>query len=230
ISVLTAWLTYIALEPYVRRFWPQLLIGWTRLLSGHVRDPLVGRDFLVGTAMGTIAALLVGLLDLVPRLLGHPFTALLPLPVTLLGSRYAVASALGTVKPSFDNALQVLAVAVFLRILVKRTWLVFALSMILILPFAMNNLFTAGNLALQLPVFLTGVALMFIVLMRFGLLALVIAFLTMRVTEIFPLTLDLSHPYAGTSVLMVVGIVGLAAYGYYASRGDEPLFGKDLLA
>ena len=31
---MTVWLFYVALEPYVRRFWPQLLIGWTRALSG----------------------------------------------------------------------------------------------------------------------------------------------------------------------------------------------------
>src|SRR5262249_25693108 len=56
---LNVWLFYIALEPYVRRFWPQLLIGWTRALSGHLRDPLVGRDVLVGVAAGTIGALLI---------------------------------------------------------------------------------------------------------------------------------------------------------------------------
>src|ERR1019366_3807628 len=29
---------YIALEPYVRWRWPQLLIGWIRVLTGHLRD------------------------------------------------------------------------------------------------------------------------------------------------------------------------------------------------
>ena len=56
INATLIWLLYMAFEPYVRRFWPTLLIGWTRLLSGQVRDPLVGRDILVGAAAGTIAA------------------------------------------------------------------------------------------------------------------------------------------------------------------------------
>jgi hypothetical protein len=64
------WLFYIALEPYVRRFWPQLLIGWTRLISGHMRDPLVGRDVLVGVAAGTIAAFLIAWRELAPHVLG----------------------------------------------------------------------------------------------------------------------------------------------------------------
>jgi hypothetical protein len=46
------WLTYISLEPYVRRLWPTALISWTRLLSGRIRDPLVGRDILIGLIAG----------------------------------------------------------------------------------------------------------------------------------------------------------------------------------
>ena len=40
----TMWTSYIAVEPYVRRYWPEILISWNRLLSGRFRDPLVGRD------------------------------------------------------------------------------------------------------------------------------------------------------------------------------------------
>ena len=43
------WVVYIALEPYVRKFWPDSLLGWSRLLAGHIRDPRVGRDVLIGT-------------------------------------------------------------------------------------------------------------------------------------------------------------------------------------
>jgi hypothetical protein len=228
-SGMIAWLSYIALEPYVRRFWPELLIGWTRLMSGRIRDPLVGRDFLIGTAAGMIAAFLISLLTVVPRLLHRDATALLPSSMLLLGSRYAIASALGVVMPAYNNAIQCLAVAVFLRILVKRPWLVFSLSMVLILPVAMNNIFTGENAALQMPIFLGGVAMMFIILLRFGLLALVVAFLTMHLWQVFPLTLTMGRPYAGTSIVLMLGIAALSGYGYYASRGDEPLFGKDLL-
>ena len=36
------WIVYVALEPYVRRRWPQIMITWSRLLGGGVRDPVVG--------------------------------------------------------------------------------------------------------------------------------------------------------------------------------------------
>lgn len=55
VSALVIWLFYIALEPGVRRNWPRSLIGWTRLLSGRFRDPMVGREVLLGLTGGVIA-------------------------------------------------------------------------------------------------------------------------------------------------------------------------------
>jgi hypothetical protein len=146
-------------------------------------------------------------------------TALLPSALFLLGGRHAAASAVGVVVPAFNDAIQCLAVAVFLRMFVKRTWLVFTLSMLLTLPIAMTNLFTGANAALQIPVFIAGVALMFAVLLNYGLLAL----------TVFPMTLNMARPYAASSVLLMLGIISLSAYGYYAARGNEPLFGRDFL-
>ena len=41
------WAAYLALEPYVRRRWPEALIGWNRMLAGRWKDPRVGRDVLL---------------------------------------------------------------------------------------------------------------------------------------------------------------------------------------
>ena len=48
----TVWVLYMAIEPYVRRVWPRMLVSWTRLLSGRLRDPLLGRDVLIGLLVG----------------------------------------------------------------------------------------------------------------------------------------------------------------------------------
>ena len=50
----TTWMLYLALEPWVRRRWPQTIISWSRLLSGQFRDPLVGRDILFGVMLGVV--------------------------------------------------------------------------------------------------------------------------------------------------------------------------------
>ena len=47
-SVGLAYVFYLAIEPYARRLWPRMLVSWVRILDGRFRDPLVGRDLLVG--------------------------------------------------------------------------------------------------------------------------------------------------------------------------------------
>jgi predicted Ser/Thr protein kinase len=47
-----AYVLYLALEPFVRRRWPEQLIASTRLLSGNYRDPMVGRDVMMGLVAG----------------------------------------------------------------------------------------------------------------------------------------------------------------------------------
>ena len=56
------WLLYLALEPYVRKFWPTTLISWSRCVAGNVLDPQVGRDVLIGVSVAAIV-LLVGRLE-----------------------------------------------------------------------------------------------------------------------------------------------------------------------
>ena len=45
-------LLYLAFEPFVRKRWPAMLIGWARALAGRLGDPVVGRDILIGCVAG----------------------------------------------------------------------------------------------------------------------------------------------------------------------------------
>ena len=117
----------------------------------------------------------------------------------------------------------------FLKIVVRRTWLVLLLGLIVMMPIAMNGSFAGEHLALELTIVVPGIAMMFGVLLRFGLLSLIVTFYTFMAMEAIPLTTDLSRPYASSSVLLLLAITAVAAYGFYASRGDEPLFGRPLL-
>jgi hypothetical protein len=51
------WMLYLAIEPSVRRRWPQILVDWTRLFSGDWRDPLVARNTLIGCAFAVLTAI-----------------------------------------------------------------------------------------------------------------------------------------------------------------------------
>jgi serine/threonine-protein kinase len=47
---------YMALEPYARRLWPEMLVSWVRAFGGRLRDARVGRDVLLGVACGIAIA------------------------------------------------------------------------------------------------------------------------------------------------------------------------------
>ena len=76
---LVHWVLYIALEPFVRRRWPFVLVSLTNLLSGRAHDPIVGRDVLFGVALGV--AWVIGV-----RILGASTSQDARLPRRLPGS------------------------------------------------------------------------------------------------------------------------------------------------
>ncbi|HEX6284390.1 MAG TPA: serine/threonine-protein kinase, partial [Pyrinomonadaceae bacterium] len=67
------WVTYLAFEPFVRRRWPGRIIAWSRVLAGGFRDPLVGRDILIGAVFGLATIVTYFYLPrLVQQWLGQP--------------------------------------------------------------------------------------------------------------------------------------------------------------
>ncbi|HYS78464.1 MAG TPA: serine/threonine-protein kinase, partial [Candidatus Dormibacteraeota bacterium] len=55
------WVLYIALEPFVRRVSPGSIVSWSRVLTGRPRDPLVGRDILLGCLAGALICTILAL-------------------------------------------------------------------------------------------------------------------------------------------------------------------------
>ena len=61
LGALAVGLCYVGLEPLIRRYRPQALIAWNRLLAGNVADRSVGFSLLVGALAGTVWAMAVEL-------------------------------------------------------------------------------------------------------------------------------------------------------------------------
>jgi len=224
------WLFYMALEPYVRRFWPQLLIGWTRLLAGKWRDPLVGRDVLVGVAAGTVGALLIVSRQLIPHLLGlRPLAPEVEGDMLLMGARHVIAIALQTVRRSMGDSFEIVGVVVFLKILVRRPWVVLVLSSIVLVPIAASGTAMTQEPVVELTIAALGIVLILSVLLGFGVLSLIVTFYTLLLMESFPPTLEVARPYFGMIAVLLGSIGALSIFGFLASRGDEPLFGRALL-
>jgi len=66
-----AWILYVALEPFVRRRWPEGLVSWSRILSGRFADHLVGRDILVAALAAGVSVALFALAQQAPSWLGR---------------------------------------------------------------------------------------------------------------------------------------------------------------
>ena len=224
------WILYVALEPYARKFWPGIMLGWSRLLSGHIRDSRVGRDVLVGLGFGMGWVLLFVARFLVPQAFGHDA------PRPLLGS---VVSTLGGLDSTIElwltaileQIIFVLGVAflfVALRLVTRRTWIAIPIGMYVLFTFWSSFGQAAAYYWIELTLEVSIVALFTFVLIRFGLLAAAIAAITFRLGTTVPLTLDLSHWSATPSNWTLAGVIALALFGYYASRGGRPLLGAVL--
>ena len=113
---------YLALEPCVRRTWPVILITWSRLVSGRLRDPLVGRDLLVGTITGLFVSLIGPAFILATTLAGKPQPRLVEsLLVPLYGWRSTFATILNQPFNALLNGMMVVLMLLLIRQGVK--WL-----------------------------------------------------------------------------------------------------------
>ncbi len=218
-----SWLVYIALEPLVRRRWPHRIIGWSRLLTGDLRDPLIGRIVLIGGLLGICLTLTFYFWGLVPRWLGMPpgRPGLIAFS-TLLGIRGLLQwFAIGGLVTSVLNAFYYLFLLLLLSIVLRREWLTVGVSWLLL---ALIFILIGSNPAIDW--FFAGLAATIITftLLRFGLLALMCVILFCSLSYQFPITPDFSVWYAGAAIFALVVIVALAAYGFYTSLAGQPLF------
>jgi hypothetical protein len=105
---------YLAVEPYVRRHWPESLISWNRLRRGRLRDPVVASHILAGiTAWMVMSAVTIPLWHFRPV---WPPELLTPLEgVAQLAAFLAQVPA-----KTISVALSFLVIVVVLRFLTRR--------------------------------------------------------------------------------------------------------------
>jgi len=221
------WLLYVALEPYVRRYWPDTLISWSRFLAGKFRDPVVARDVLLGTLFGVASATLEQLQPYVEAWLGKAPQRPLGLTTayTLEGLKGSIASVLFNASSSFSNALEVFFLFFILRLVFRRNWLAaLVVSLVFCIPSlaAQNPLIDALFSAPFLWIYLY-------VLYRFGLVALTVLFFVDQLADNMPLASPLSAWYTQGGLVAMVTIVAVAFYGFYVSRAGKPVFGAGAL-
>jgi serine/threonine protein kinase len=214
------WLLYLALEPFVRRQWPELLISWSRLLGGNFRDPLIGRDLLVGTLCGSFAALCIHVANSLPGWFNFPGqTTIAPNPFSLGSAPQVLGYLIALVLFAMFPALATTFCLFLMKTLLRKSWLSVVVTGILLL---LTNL-GGENFALEfLPVLLMTSIMMF-VLVRFGILAFTFMIFTEQLLVSCPITFDLSKWYAPHSVFMFGVLLAMLFYGVRLATGNKPL-------
>jgi hypothetical protein len=202
------WLVYMAFEPYVRRQSPRTLISWTRLLSGRVRDPLVGADVLVGCVLSSVLLCVI-------RPLVSPFnSSVAPL---LMSSAAGWFSAWCT--PclfAVGGALSSLFFFTVFLLIVRVRWLaallfIGTISMLVATPGAtISGIIVVGSI--------------WFALMRFGVLTASAMLYVNNVAERFPSPLAPSAWYAGSALVALLSVVVLAVYAFRVTLAGRTLW------
>ena len=223
-----AWLAYIALEPMVRRRWPSVLITWNRLLNGQLRDPLVGRDVLIGiffTMLFRIWYFVTSYVELKFQTGTFQF-----IDQSLLSIQAGVGKFLGGL---FDQcwaallfSLGTLLFCLLLRILTRRDWLAIGGNILLgiginVLSFNRSPLFVAVSVGIVF-------AIHSFVMFRFGLLAF-IAYAISLFGMGLPMAANFNTWYSIYGLIGNGVVLVLAIYGFYTSLGGQKVFAGKLL-
>ncbi len=223
------WLFYIAAEPYVRKRQPELLISWTRALKGYFRDPLVGRDVLIGCLLGALVNLCYAhLLVLLPTWVGmqsplpdHSF------PEKLGGGLWPLVSLAALVGSVPRDSVLALFLFSAIRSAFRSDWLAAALVILMSTIPHMGRDVASGAESF----FVVCAAAIFVfALCRVGLLA---GMAALFVGSWFAKSLFVFDPRSwlfGPSLFYLTVVLALVLYGLHVSVGAKPLLGRVRLA
>jgi serine/threonine-protein kinase len=227
-TALYYWLIYLALEPYIRRLWPETLISWTRLLSGRFNDRVVGQHLLVGIVAGLFWLILVQL----PLALFQPSAPRAEIDSSttalnaLLGARYVVADLVVSVSWGIRCGLHLLLCLLLLRFLLRNQFVAgtaFVALWTTMLAWENLSFWNIVPIALAL-------ASLVLLLTYDGLVASVVGLFSLSFLQRFPLTTDVSAWYFGSCLFALGVVAALGFYGFSTTVAGRRLFHDPILA
>lgn len=216
---------YCAIEPFVRRWWSEIFISWSRLLAGDFRDPMVGRDILVGALLGLVSNLLFDKLGLwvTEKLVGIQIV-----DATSHGIRNALVALAGFPGAAFVygalTALFILTVLVVIFYVVRSKKAAIALLVVLLSFLSINDL--QYQLPLLMVLALIANVLSMVSLIRFGLLAMIAFIVFPDIGSGHAMTFDTSSILFPNAVVQLTLLIGIATYAAYISVGGAKIFSE----
>jgi hypothetical protein len=208
------WTVYLALEPFVRRYWPQTLISWTRILSGRVQDGAVGRDVLVGSAVACLWRIMFD----IHRVYWTPNQAPnMQSEDLMISARGALREVLENVPHAVRDTLVFFFAIFLLRILLRKEWLGALAFTLLFVGVAVSS----GESGVDLFFTVVVYGSFALVTMRFGLLALASLILMNGTIGDMPASFDTSAWYYPYFATMLFGSGALILWAFRQSTAGR---------
>ncbi|MEO6119657.1 MAG: serine/threonine-protein kinase, partial [Terriglobales bacterium] len=222
IAVLSAsvvWVSYLALEPLVRRRTPELLVSWMRLLDGRWQDPRVGRDVLIGLCVGTVLPVVAYFLVALPWWINAP--GVIPLHQLFAINDWAT-TALLLIGSTPLSSLAVLFLLALIQGIFNRSWV------LLLAIFVINLAGVVVDQHLNLPSMLlystvSSIAT-FLLITRIGPLSLSVATMAALLLWTTPLDFHSNAWYWPQSAAIVALLLGLAIFSFRNALAGRKLF------
>lgn len=222
-------LAYLAIEPYVRRLWPSALVSWARLIAGRLKDPIIGRDILVGVAFGALMTLLLLVVRGLERTLGLS-TDPASLSIELLGTMVSASQILGQISYAlaigFLRATSLFTLLVIFRFILRGNRLAVVATLLFFTLLELD--YSSRGVWLQAGVGLLMAGATLAIALRYGYVALLTVVFTSMIADSLAWSLDFSTWVAPQTMFAWAIVLILAGYGFLTAIGGKSLFSDPL--
>jgi hypothetical protein len=207
-----AGVTYLAVEPSARRWWPWSIITLRRLLSGRLADRAIWADVLLGIVAGLGSVFLRQLCTLANQVLGIPVSGLNDFDPSQdlldhFGLRTKLAVLVSALLYAALDSLLLLTLVVGVKRIVRSTELAGAFLVLLLAALAILERGILSPIDWLARGLLLSIATW--ILLRFGLVASITALTTYYAVNNSPITLDTSQWFAPAG-FFIVGLFAIA--------------------
>ena len=191
------WIYYLALEPYVRKIWPRVLVSWNRFINGRIGAPSVAKELMVGCICGALSACFVGIAVYMNQGAAQSLMSQKDcLPEALLGGQRTVAAFLSMVQMALPGVFTLTVIVVF-RLVLRLDVLAVVAFVAVFTYIGSGSGETIWSLAALTAIQLTAAT----VALRFGLLALLMSNVTQNFLTRFPVTFDTGEWYFSSGLI-----------------------------
>jgi serine/threonine-protein kinase len=216
------WTIYMAIEPYVRRHWPHAIISWSNVLTGHWRDPVVGRDVLFGAGLGVAWSLIGRAADTWGASRGGALN--FGDAVFLSGFRRSLGRVAMDMPDSVRTALIFFLLIFLLRVVLRNRWIAGAAFVAIFVTMQISQ--SNGPIAIVSVALNYGIAAL--VVERLGLLSLAVGVFIVNLLANLPITLNASAPYFGEMVLVLAIAFAMCVWAFHTSTAGRRLWSGSL--